>query len=89
MPAKHPRLNIHSEKPEHEILHCLAKRDWIPLSLKARDLVRRRERSKRIGVWPNWLKPANHHVPQPKPSRLNSTRTPPPTSVQPSSPADH
>ncbi len=40
MPTKNPRINVAMEKPLHDIIESLARRDGVSLSLKVRDLVK-------------------------------------------------
>ena len=40
MPTRNPRINVVLEKPLHERVQKLAKKEHISLSLKIRDLVR-------------------------------------------------
>ena len=40
MPTKNPRINVVLEKPLYDSIKCLAKKDGVSLSLKARDLIK-------------------------------------------------
>jgi hypothetical protein len=50
---KNPRVNVVLEKPLYAKVERLAKKDGVSLSLKVRDLVKKRWKWRRTLRWPN------------------------------------